>query len=111
MTTGARMPQPCLADGTRLSDAMAGRFAILGSRQHLGKLPVSLSSGESAICIERESHPEIEALLAIKAADMLIVRPDFYCFARVSEGRASDGTRGVQSALATLAEQVSSDRV
>ncbi len=105
---GARMPQPCLADGTRLSDAMAGRFAVLGSRQHLANLPTPLSSGDIAICLERENHPEIEALLASKAAALLIVRPDFYCFARVSEESVIDHSMGVQSALTTLAQQVSS---
>ena len=106
---GARMPQPCLVDGTRLSDAMGGRFAILSSREHLSGMPASLSSGVAAIGVERESHPEIDALLVAKKADMLIVRPDFYCFARVPEVNDSDNSFGIESALSALAKQAASD--
>lgn len=104
---GTRMPQPRLSDGTRLSDVMAGRFAVLASTELLSERPVSVMS-DAAIELARENHPEIDELLTARQADALIVRPDFYCFARVPEGKATHETAGFYAAYAALAGQVTS---
>ena len=102
---GTRMAQPCLASGVRLSDAMAGRFAILGSGKHLSGLSNPLSDGMTTICVERENHPEIDRLLTSREAELLVVRPDFYCFARVPDGMSQDESVGIEAVISALLDQ------
>ena len=75
---GMRMPQPVLADGQRLSDAMKGRFAIIGRGAALqaGNLPPS----QVALAVNADEHDEVDSMLDSLAIGSVIVRPDFYCF-------------------------------
>ena len=95
--TGMRMPQPTLADGTRLSDAMKGRFAILGtpeSFEGVDDLP-----SDRAVTITSRDHPEVAQLLSKLGVAAFILRPDFYCFGAVPEG-PDDSAASIVSALA-----------
>lgn len=95
--TGMRMPQPTLADGTRLSDAMKGRFAILGtpeSFEGVNELP-----SDRAVTITSQDHPEVAQLLSKLGVAAFILRPDFYCFGAVPGG-TDDSAASIVSALA-----------
>ena len=99
--SGMRMPQPVLADGVRLSDAMDGRFAIIGTRKALaGAGP---PSSEKAVVITSQDHPEISKLLADLGVTAFVVRPDFYCFGAVPEKGESDAA----ALVAALSDQLS----
>ena len=76
--SGMRMPQPVLADGQRLSDAMQGRFAIIGRGAALQVC--NLPSSMVAIAVNADEHDEMDSMLDSLGVGALIVRPDFYCF-------------------------------
>jgi len=95
---GVRMPQPRLADGRLLGDAMAGRCAlIVGAGQQATNRPDS----DVAITIAADDHPQLAAMLAERRLDALVLRPDFYCF-----GASSDGAHGLDGLLDSFRQQV-----
>ena len=74
--SGMRMPQPKLADGVRLGDAMKGRFAIVGTREALAGIdmrPVMWPSSSFLRIIRKlpcflgtwESQPLLSAPISI----------------------------------------------
>ena len=75
---GMRMPQPVLADGQRLSDAMKGRFAIIGHGAALQA--ATLPSQQVALAVNADDHDAVAQMLRSLGVGSLIVRPDFYCF-------------------------------
>jgi 3-(3-hydroxy-phenyl)propionate hydroxylase len=75
---GMRMPQPQLADGQWLGDAMKGRFAIIGRGAALRA--TSLPSSQMALAVSADEHDEVAGMLQRLGVDSLIIRPDFYCF-------------------------------
>ncbi|MEC8643290.1 MAG: bifunctional 3-(3-hydroxy-phenyl)propionate/3-hydroxycinnamic acid hydroxylase [Pseudomonadota bacterium] len=75
---GMRMPQPRLSDGQWLSDAMDGRFAIIGRGTALQD--TNLQSSGMALVINADEHGEVADMLDRLAVASVVVRPDFYCF-------------------------------
>ena len=75
---GMRMPQPTLAGGQRLGDAMKGRFAIIGRGMALQA--AGLPPSQLALAINADEHGEVGDMLDRLGVGVLIVRPDFYCF-------------------------------
>jgi 3-(3-hydroxy-phenyl)propionate hydroxylase len=75
---GMRMPQPQLADGQWLGDAMKGRFAIIGRGAALRA--ATLPSSQMALAVSTDEHDEVAGMLQRLGVDSLIIRPDFYCF-------------------------------
>jgi len=75
---GMKMPQPWLADGRRLSDAMDGRFAIIGRAAALKG--ADLPSQQMALVVNADEHDEVGVMLESLGVEAVIVRPDFYCF-------------------------------
>ena len=86
---GARMPQPVLADGRRLSDAMAGRFAVIAGRDALANHADHLPDDASAIILDADAHEALADLLEIQGVSALAIRPDFYCYGGVKGGDAA----------------------
>ena len=76
--SGMRMPQPALADGRRLSDAMQGRFAIIG--RGVALQADNLPPSQFAIAVNADEHDAVDRMLDTLGVGVLIVRPDFYCF-------------------------------
>lgn len=98
--SGMRMPQPNLADGVRLGDAMKGRFAIVGKREALAG--IDMPSGDVAIVIVSQDHPEVATLLGDLGVAAFVVRPDFYCFGAVHDNDGADAA----VLVAKLADQL-----
>ena len=98
--SGMRMPQPNLADGVRLGDAMKGRFAIVGTREALAG--IDMPSGDVAIVIVSQDHPEVATLLGDLGVAAFVVRPDFYCFGAVHDNDGADAA----VLVAMLADQL-----
>ena len=86
---GARMPQPVLADGRRLSDAMAGRFAVIAGRDALADHADHLPDDASIIILDADAHEALADLLEIQGVSALAIRPDFYCYGGVQGGDAA----------------------
>ena len=80
---GIRMPQPWLADGRRLGDAMAGRCAVIADQASLSKIEID---ERAAVAIDAGSHQDLGAMLEERQLDALVLRPDFYCFGTASSG-------------------------
>ena len=99
--SGMRMPQPKLADGVRLGDAMKGRFAIIGTGDALSGID-SLSA-DMAVIIDSRDHPEVSMLLGDLGVAAFVVRPDFYCFGAVPENEGANAA----ALVAALADQLS----
>ena len=99
--SGMRMPQPTLADGVKLSDAMKGRFAIIGTHEALAASDPP--SAEMAISIDARDHPEVAEMLGDLGVTAFVLRPDFYCFGAVSEDSTSDASALVDA----LSDQLS----
>ena len=72
---GLRMPQPRLADGRLLGDAMTGRCALIAKPHCLAQ---SLVDETLIMTVDASSHPEVDAILADRRLDAFILRPDFY---------------------------------
>ena len=85
---GIRMPQPRLADGRFLGDAMAGRCAFVARSRMLDKTEIDETR---AIVIAAESHPEVARILEDRQLDAFILRPDFYCFGMVGAADPDGG--------------------
>ena len=75
---GMRMPQPQLADGQWLGDAMKGRFAIIGRGAALDA--ADLPSSQVALAVSADDHDAVAGMLDRLGAGAVLVRPDFYCF-------------------------------
>ena len=96
---GLRMPQPRLADGRLLGDAMTGRCALIAKPHCLAQNPAD----ETVIMtVDASSHPEVDAILADRRLDAFILRPDFYCFGAA----VSDDPGGVAGLLDEFRTQV-----
>ena len=95
---GMRMPQPSLRDGQRLSDAMQGRFAIIGRGAALQM--VDLPASQLAIAVNADEHDEVDIMLASLGVEAVLLRPDFYCFG----AQTTAGTKGLDSLVKTLRE-------
>lgn len=84
---GIRMPQPRLADGRLLGDAMGGRCALIAAAPHLAESQID---EDAAIKIDAGAHQEIAAILEEQQLEAFILRPDFYCFGSVRSGGRND---------------------
>ena len=80
---GAAFPQPRLADGRRLDEAVGNRFAVLS----LGPLDVEVRRGGNGrrprpdLALVDAPGPGVERWLAAQGAVAVVVRPDRYVFA------------------------------
>ena len=98
--SGMRMPQPRLADGQPLGDAMQGRFAIIARNEALQA--ARLSSSDVALVVNADDHEGIADMLSGLGVDSLIVRPDFYCFGAQEAG----GGAALGSLIGALCNQL-----
>jgi 3-(3-hydroxy-phenyl)propionate hydroxylase len=80
---GTRMPQPVLADGRRLSDAMAGRFAVIAGHDALADNADHLPDDASALILDADAHEALADLLESQQVAAIAIRPDFYCYGGV----------------------------
>ena len=96
---GIRMPQPRLADGRLLGDAMGGRCAVIVAAPLLAESQID---EDAAIQIDAGAHPEIAAILEERNLEAFILRPDFYCFGAVGSGNRD----GVADLLGSFRDQV-----
>lgn len=93
------MPQPRLADGRLLGDAMTGRCALIAKPHCLAQSP---DDKTVIMTVDASSHPEVDAILADRRLDAFILRPDFYCFGAA----VSDDPGGVAGLLDEFRTQV-----
>ncbi len=87
---GERMPQPGLADGTRLSDAMQGRFAVIAPDDLIASAADKMPDETVAVAISADSNPELAAMLAEMDAAGLVLRPDFYSYGMLSSDNSAN---------------------
>ncbi|MEX0502275.1 bifunctional 3-(3-hydroxy-phenyl)propionate/3-hydroxycinnamic acid hydroxylase [Alphaproteobacteria bacterium LSUCC0719] len=93
---GMRMPQPSLQDGRRLSDAMQGRFAIIGRGAALQA--ADLPGSHLALAVDADDHADVDAMLNSLGVEAVVLRPDFYCFG----AHTDTGAKGLDSLVTAL---------
>jgi 3-(3-hydroxy-phenyl)propionate hydroxylase len=78
------VPQPCLADGTRLDDHVGYRFAALLKPDFLASLsrPLVERLRQKDVAVVADQCPAIYQWLDDNNVRGVVVRPDRYCSAR-----------------------------
>lgn len=86
---GVISPQPRLADGRRLDDAIGYRFAVVGEPGVLAALSPAVRAHLRALdAVVVEAGGAVTAWLAGEGMQAAVLQPDRYVFGRAPEGEA-----------------------